>query len=189
MIPPPRLPAPRPARQSRFSGRRHWPRKGRVPASTERGWCTPSSASHHWQFRNHRSAEHDLRDPRVGLQLVGKGCFDPDSLAECSSRPARTPFRAVDPQMVSSSLRVFRSLMFDGSRPKVQFGHPLGLQPLNQNPVSHPSSIGTVKCDVYQAEATGVESAPSEPARCTIADPNPGFPVLSVTPSTLAIAT
>jgi hypothetical protein len=90
---------------------------------------------------------------------VGKGCFDPDSLAECSSRPARTPFRAVDPQMVSSSLRVFRSLMFDGSRPKVQFGHSLGLQPLNQNPVSHPSSIGTVKCNVYQAEATGIGSA------------------------------
>src|SRR5215217_6388472 len=34
-----------------------------------------------------------------------------------------------------------------------------GLQPLSHNPVSHPSSLGTVKCDVYQAEATGFEPA------------------------------
>jgi hypothetical protein len=31
-----------------------------------------------------------------------------------------------------------------------------GLQLLSHNPVSHPSSLGTVKCDVYQAEATGI---------------------------------
>jgi hypothetical protein len=105
---------------------------------------------------------------------VGKGCFDPDSLAQCGSRPARTPFRAVDSQMVSSSLRVFRSLMFDGSRPKVQFAHSLGLQPLNHNPVSHPSSIGTVKCDVHQAEATGIGSASCifPDGRCRIPFPN-----------------
>src|SRR4028118_1234076 len=34
-----------------------------------------------------------------------------------------------------------------------------GLQLLSHNPVSHPSSVGTVKCDVYQAEATGFEPA------------------------------
>jgi hypothetical protein len=31
-----------------------------------------------------------------------------------------------------------------------------GLPLLSHNPVSHPSSVGTVKCDVYQAEATGI---------------------------------
>ncbi len=49
--------------------------------------------------------------------------------------------------------------MFEGSRPKVHFGHSLGLQSLNQNPVSHSSSIGTVKCDTDQVEATGIGSA------------------------------
>ena len=33
------------------------------------------------------------------------------------------------------------------------------MQLLSHNPVSHPSSIGTVKCDVYQAEATGIAYA------------------------------
>src|SRR5829696_5638059 len=45
-----------------------------------------------------------------------------------------------------------------------------GLQLLSHNPVSHPSSVGTVKCDVYQAEATGIGHAltPYRPAQCSL---------------------
>ena len=42
-----------------------------------------------------------------------------------------------------------------------------GLWRCSHNPVSRPSSTGTPKRDVYQAEATGVGSAPSVPSRPT----------------------
>src|SRR5215213_9189900 len=55
--------------------------------------------------------------------------------------------------MMRNAMRL-RECSSRGSRSKTT-----GLQLLSHNPVSHPSSLGTVKCDVYQAEATGFEPA------------------------------
>jgi hypothetical protein len=52
-----------------------------------------------------------------------------------------------------------------------------------------PAGSGGVNREIEEAEATGVESAPSEPCRCAIAGPDPGLPSVSLTRSALAIAT